>query len=80
MCRSNMLYALIFILNFKEDKKMQLCKDCYVPMIPVMSFSNERHEKFCRCPKCYSETRHIIIKDRELNFGEVLDKEIYKRK
>lgn len=49
-------------------------------MICTVSFSNENHEKFYRCPKCYSETKHIIIKDSELNFGEVLDKEIYKRK
>ena len=59
---------------------MIICKDCYVPMIGVMSFSKDKHEKFCRCPKCYSETKHQKIKDGELDFGEVLDKEIYKRK
>ena len=59
---------------------MQLCKDCYVPMIPVMSFSSEKHEKFCRCPKCYSETKHRKLRDDELDFGEVLSREIHKRK
>lgn len=59
---------------------MQLCKDCYVPMIPVMSFSKDKHEKFYRCPKCYEETRHNILKDNELVFGEVLNKEVHKRK
>ena len=59
---------------------MIICKDCYVPMIGVMSFSKDKREKFCRCPKCYSETKHQIIRDVELDFGEVLDKEIHKRK
>ena len=45
-----------------------------------MSFSRDKHEKFCRCPKCYSETRHNKIKDNDLNFGELLDNEIRKRK
>ena len=69
------LYAIL-----RRNKKMQLCKDCYVPMIPVMSFSSEKHEKFCRCPKCYSETRHQKIKDSDLCFGEELHKEINKLK
>ena len=59
---------------------MQLCKDCYIPMKPVMSFSSDKHEKFCRCPKCYSETNHKKLRDDELDFGELLNKEIYKRK
>lgn len=59
---------------------MQLCKNCYIPMVSVMSFSNERHEKFCRCSKCYGETGHQRIKDSELNFGEELNKAIHKRK
>ena len=49
-------------------------------MVGVMSFSKDKHEKFCRCPKCYSETKHRKLKNNELNFGEVLDKEIHKRK
>ena len=53
---------------------MQLCKDCYVPMIGVMSFS-----KFCRCPKCRGETRRRKLRDDELNFGEVLSRELHKK-
>lgn len=49
---------------------MKLCKKCYTPMVGVMSFSKDKHEKFCRCPKCRGETKHISIKDSELNFGE----------
>lgn len=59
---------------------MQLCKDCYTPMISVMSFSQDKHEKFCKCPKCYSETKHRKLRDEELAFGEVLHREINKRK
>ena len=59
---------------------MQLCKDCYVPMVSVMSFSNDKYEKFNRCPKCYSETKHRKLRDKELDFGEVLHKEMNKRK
>ena len=59
---------------------MMICKDCYVPMIGVMSFSKDKREKFCRCPKCYGETKHQKLRDGELVFGEVLSKEIHKRK
>ena len=57
-----------------------ICKDYYVLMQSVMSFSKDKHEKFCRCPKCYSETKHKKLRDDELDFGEVLNKEIHKRK
>ena len=53
-----------------------ICKDCYVPMICVMSFSKDKHEKFCRCPKCRGGTKHQKLKDEELDFGEVLHREI----
>ena len=59
---------------------MIICKDCYIPMVGVMSFSLDKHEKFCRCPKCYSETKHKKLQDSELDFGEVLNKAIHKRK
>ena len=59
---------------------MRFCRDCNTKMVGVMSFSRDKHERFCRCLKCYSETKHRKIDDRELNFGEVLDKEIHKRK
>ena len=57
---------------------MMICKDCYVPMIGVMSFSKGKREKFCRCPKCYEETKHRKLRDDELVFGEILDKELKK--
>ena len=59
---------------------MNYCKDCNTKMIGVMSFSKDKHERFCRCPKCYSETKHLKIDDKELWFGEVLDKEVHRRK
>ena len=59
---------------------MMICKDCYVPMVGVMSFSKDKNEKFCRCPKCYEETKHRKFKNDELNFGEVLSRAIHKRK
>lgn len=48
-------------------------------MIGVMSFSKDRHEKYCRCPKCMNETKHHQIRNDDLSFGEVLNK-VYKRK
>ena len=59
---------------------MQFCRDCSTKMVDVLSFSKDKNEKFNRCPKCYSETRHNKIKDNDLNFGELLDTEIRKRK
>lgn len=59
---------------------MIICRTCSVPMQPVMSFSKDKYEKFDRCPKCFSETKHRKLTDDDLNFGEVLDKEIHKRK
>lgn len=57
---------------------MTLCKNCYIPMVGVMSFSKDRHERFCRCLKCRGETKHIQINDSELNFGEVLHRAMRK--
>ena len=59
---------------------MQFCRDCSTKMVGVLSFSKDKNEKFNRCPRCYSETKHNKIKDNDLNFGEVLDTEIRKRK
>lgn len=59
---------------------MQFCKGYNIPIIDVISLTKDSHEKFCKCPKCYSETKHRNIKDNELNFGEVLHKEFQKRK
>lgn len=54
---------------------MQCCKDCGSKMVGVMSFSKGKQEKFRRCPKYYSETKHQF-----LILEEVLDREIHKRK
>lgn len=59
---------------------MKICRDCKTKMAEVLSFSKDKNEKFERCPKCYSETRHRKLDEKELNFGEVLDREIHKRK
>ena len=58
---------------------MVICRDCSIPMQPVVSFSKDKHEKFCRCPKCRGETKHRILRDSELDFGEVLSKELHKK-
>lgn len=57
-----------------------LCRDCYIQMTEVMSFSKDKHEKFCRCPKCMGETKHTRLDVSELSFGEVLYREIKKGK
>lgn len=80
-CR-NILYALFFVQFFlrKECKNMTICRDCNILIQPVIPLSNDKHNKFCRCPKCYSATKHQIIRCGELVFGELLEKEIHKRK
>ena len=57
---------------------MIICRTCNIPMQPVMSFSKDKHEKFDRCPKCFGETKHVKLRDDELTFGEVLNKELKK--
>ena len=59
---------------------MVICKNCYIPMTGIMSFSKDKHEKFGRCPKCFGETKHRKLQDNELVFGEVLSRELHKRK
>lgn len=59
---------------------MIFCKSCFVPMVGVMSFSKDGHKGYYRCPKCRQETKHQKIRDSDLNFGEILRKEICKRK
>ena len=55
-----------------------ICKDCYVPMIGVISFTKDKREKFNRCPRCYGETKHVKLRDDELTYGEVLHNELKK--
>ena len=57
---------------------MKICRNCYTPMVGVMSFSKNKYEKFSRCPRCYSETKHQKLRDDEFEFGEVLSKSINK--
>ena len=57
---------------------MTICKDCNTLMQPVMSFSKNKHEKFNRCTKCFGETKHVKLRDDELDFGELLHKELKK--
>lgn len=47
-------------------------------MVGVMSFSKDKHERFCRCPRCKDETKHKKIKNDDLDFREVLHKEYQK--
>ena len=59
---------------------MTICRDCNVPMQPVVSFSKDKHKRFDCCPKCFGKTKHRKLRDDELVFGELLNKEIHKRK
>lgn len=52
------------------------CINCGIPMVGVMSFSKDKQERFCRCPKCYSESKHRRVNDDDLDFGEYLSKAI----
>lgn len=58
---------------------MIICKNCGIPMVGVMSFSKEKHERFCQCPKCHSESKRRKMNDDELSFGEYLFKEVKKK-
>lgn len=63
-----------------EGEIMIICKKCYIPMLEVMSFSKDKHEKYCRCPKCRGETRHQKLREEDLNFREELNKALLKHK
>ena len=54
-----------------------VCSNCFIQMVNVMSFSKDKHEKFCRCNKCKQETKHKKLKDEELDFVEVLSKKLH---
>ena len=75
------LYALFFIPIFtKGSVKMQICKSCYIKMTGVSSFSDGQMERYYKCQKCKYETKYRKLRKEELNFWEVLDKEIHKSK
>lgn len=58
---------------------MVLCNNCQVMMISTMSFSHNGNKKYCRCPRCYAETKKQRLDRNELSFGEYLNKAV-KRK
>ena len=47
-------------------------------MQPIMSFAKDKHDKCNKCPRCYGETKHVKLRDDELDFGEVLNRELKK--
>ena len=55
---------------------MVICQKCYIPMSGVMSFSKDKQERFCKCPKCRGETKRRVLRDDELDFREELSKAI----
>lgn len=60
---------------------MYMCDNCYIPMVSIISFQpngNGRHDRYCKCPKCCRETKHIKVNNSELSFGEYMSKEIQK--
>ena len=59
---------------------MVIYRTCNIPMQSVMSFSKDKYEKFDRCLKCFGETKHRKLTDDDLDFGEVLSRELHKRK
>ena len=56
-----------------------VCNRCYIPMVSVMSFSKDKHEKYCRCPKCKQETKKYPIPSNELIFRGYLDEAMKRR-
>ncbi len=56
-----------------------ICKKCYTPMGRVLSFSKDKREKYYRCPKCRSKTKHQKVKDEDLDFKEELYRASRKR-
>ena len=39
---------------------MAICRNCLIPMVEIMSFQpgeRNRHDRYCRCPKCYREAQ-----------------------
>lgn len=53
---------------------MILCKDCGIPMSTVMHFEKGNNQKYNQCPKCKQETKHVTLRDNDINFGEELNK------
>ena len=58
---------------------MNICKICNISTTYVMSFSHDKHERFCKCPRCYSETKHQKLYASELDFREIFHREMNKK-
>ena len=71
---ASMLYVLFFIPIFTKGVVVL----DYI--IRIISFSKNKHEKFNHYPKCFGETKHRKLRDNNLDFGEVLSRELHKRK
>lgn len=53
---------------------MQFCKGYSIPIINVISLTKDSHEKICN-----KVSRDEKVKDGELSFGEILNKELEKQ-
>ncbi|MBQ4523452.1 MAG: hypothetical protein IJA10_10965 [Lachnospiraceae bacterium] len=60
--------------------KMNYYKICDSKMVGVINFSKDKHEKFCRRNKYYSQLRHGKLDSKKLDFREELIKALHKRK
>ena len=48
-------------------------------MVNVMHFEMENNQKYNQRPKCKQETKHVKLRDSELVFGEILNKQLNKK-
>ena len=64
----------------RYDYVFRTIPPCATVQCCTQAFTKERHERFCRCPKCRGETKHQKLRDDDLKFGEVLDKVTGKQK
>ena len=46
---------------------MQICKNCYIKMTGVSSFSDGQMERYYKCQKCKYETKHRKLRKEELS-------------
>ena len=57
---------------------MMICKTCDIQMQSVMEFSKDKNEKFCNPKKHRKEIKCHKITEDELDFREVLYRELHK--
>ena len=58
---------------------MVFCKRCMGIMTGVTSFKRDGYDRFYRCSKCYEETGCKRIRDNDLEFEEILMRNIHRR-